>query len=106
VERLQCAILAAAAAMVVAVGVPADAARNPNNHGAVKGLSISGAGNSSWASRSTPGTLKASTGRSSPAGGSSSDRRRVPEPSNLLMLGLGVVGLIIGRMTARRRKKT
>jgi len=106
VKRVQCAILTAAAALAIAAGVPADAAQNSNNHGAVKGLHHSGAGSSNWASRSPPATPKASAGRSSPAGGSSSDRRRVPEPSNLLMLGLGVVGLIIGRMTARRRKKT
>ena len=28
----------------------------------------------------------------------------VPEPSSLLLLGLGVAGVIVGRQTSRRRK--
>ncbi|NTZ42583.1 PEP-CTERM sorting domain-containing protein [Altererythrobacter sp. SALINAS58] len=29
----------------------------------------------------------------------------VPEPSNMALFGLGLVGLVIGRQTAKRRKQ-
>jgi hypothetical protein len=102
VKFMKSAILAGAAAL--AIGVPAEAVRNSGNRGTVQGL-----GGSGWVSpgyRSTPRTPKASIGGSSSSDVSPSGRRRVPEPSNLLMLRLGMVDLIIGRMATRRRKIT
>ncbi len=90
--------------MTVAAGTPAEAAQNSDNRGTVEGWGSSGWGSSGHSN--TPPVPKSSTDGKNTPGGSSTGGTTVPEPSNLLMLGLGVVGLIAGRMFARRRKKT
>tara|TARA_R110001606_G_scaffold10898_1_gene46999 strand:+ start:4654 stop:4926 length:273 start_codon:yes stop_codon:yes gene_type:complete len=90
--------------MAVANGVPTEGAGNSDNRGSVHDRVSTGWGSSG--NGSTAGTPKASAVKSSSLHGTSSGRTQVPEPSNLLMLGLGVVGLIVGRMVAKRRQKT
>ena len=100
---LKSTILLSAAAMAVVNGVPAEGAGHSDNQGAVHDL-----GGTGWASPgngSVSGTLKASAVKSSSLHGTASGRTQVPEPSNLLMLGLGVLGLVVGRLVAKRRKK-
>ncbi len=101
---LKSAILLSAAAMAVADGVPAEGAGNSDNRGSVHDLVSTGWGSSD--NDNIAGTPKAPAVKSSSLHGTSSGRTQVPEPSNLLMLGLGVVGLIVGRMVAKRRQKT
>tara|TARA_R110001592_G_scaffold141003_2_gene362236 strand:+ start:955 stop:1227 length:273 start_codon:yes stop_codon:yes gene_type:complete len=90
--------------MAVANGVPAEGAGNSDNRGSVHDLVSTGWGSSG--NDNIAGTPKAPAVKSSSLHGTSSGRTQVPEPSNLLMLGLGVVGLIVGRMVAKRRQKT
>ncbi len=101
---LKSAILLSAAAMAVANGVPAEGAGNSDNRGSVHDLVSTGWGSSG--NDNIAGTPKAPAVKSSSLHETSSGRTQVPEPSNLLMLGLGVVGLIVGRMVAKRRQKT
>lgn len=113
-------IWTAAAAIAFAAAVPASATWNSDNRGSVKGWGSSGWGSSGWGSSgwgssgwgssgssgsSGSGGTTSSTGGTGSSGGSSSGGTPVPEPSNLMMLGLGLVGLIGGRLVARRRKK-
>jgi|AAGA01.1.fsa_nt_gi hypothetical protein len=90
--------------MAVANGVPAEGAGNSDNRGSVHDLVSTGWGSSG--NDNIAGTPKAPAVKSSSLHETSSGRTQVPEPSNLLMLGLGVVGLIVGRMVAKRRQKT
>ena len=113
-------IWTAAAAIAFAAAVPAGASWNSDNRRCVKGWGSSGWGSSGWGSSgwgssgwgssgssgsSGSGGTTSSTGGTGSSGGSSSGGTPVPEPSNLMMLGLGLVGLIGGRLVARRRKK-
>ncbi len=68
------------------------------------GWGASGWGSSGWASSSFGGGTSSSTSTSSSSGGSSSGGTPVPEPSNMLMLALGVAGLVAGRFAARRKR--
>lgn len=81
-------ILAGAAAMAV-VGA--------GSHAETTGLFNDGMAGSSTSNGS-------STSTSSSSGGSSSGGTPVPEPSNLLMLALGVAGLVAGRYAARKKR--
>lgn len=94
--RMKCVILASAAAMTIAAGPPAEIAQNSDNRGSLQG----------WSSSNMQRAPKLATAGKDASTGSPTRGTAVPEPSNLLMLGLGVIGLIIGRMVARRRKKT
>ncbi len=74
------------------------------------GWHVSGWGSSGWASSSfgvknPPSTSPINISASSSSGGSSSGGTPVPEPSNMLMLALGVAGLVAGRFAARRKRK-
>ncbi|MEH6661250.1 MAG: PEP-CTERM sorting domain-containing protein [Parasphingorhabdus sp.] len=101
---LKSAILLSAAIMAVTNGAPAEGAGNSDNRGAVHNLLGTGWGSSG--NGNTAGITKAAAVKSSSLHETSRGRTQVPEPSNLLMLGLGVVGLIVGRMIAKRRQKT
>lgn len=75
------------------------------------GWGSSGWGSSGYGSSSYGGTTSSSTGGTTSTStstggstGSSGGGTPVPEPSNLLMLGLGMAGLVAGRLVARRRK--
>jgi len=114
-KPIKTAILAASAALVFTASAPAEATWYSNNRGYWGGSS--GWGSSGWAS---PGYGTYASSSSGSTGGSSSSSSSngtggvgndpplvgtpVPEPSNLLMLGLGMAGLIAGRFVARRRK--
>jgi hypothetical protein len=119
VKLMKYALLTGAAALTAIGGSPADATWSSSSHGSGKGGSSSGWGSSGWGSSgwggssSYGGTSGGSTGGTSggsssgSSGGSSSGGTPVPEPSNVMMLGLGLAGLFAGRFVAgRRRKKT
>ena len=97
---MKISILAGVAALTFAAAVPAQAS-----------WGSTGLGSSGWGSSGHHGTSSSSTGgsssggTSSSSGGSSTGGTQVPEPSNLLMLGLGVAGLVAGRFAARRKRK-
>lgn len=67
------------------------------------GYGSSGSGGSTSSSTGGTTSTSSSTGGSTTSGGSTGGTP-VPEPSNLLMLGLGMAGLVAGRLVARRRK--
>ncbi len=74
------------------------------------GWGSSGWGSSGWGSSSYGGTSGGSTGGNTSStggvpGGSSTGGTEITEPSNILMLGLGVAGLVAGRLAARRKRK-
>ncbi|QJB68831.1 PEP-CTERM sorting domain-containing protein [Parasphingorhabdus halotolerans] len=119
-------ILAGIGALTMGLAAPAEAAWYSNNRGTWNGGSSSGWGSSGWGSSgwgssgwgsSGWGSSGGSSGSSgstggstssggSSSGGSSSGGTQIPEPSNFMMLGLGVGGLVAGRLVARRRRKT
>ena len=108
-KLMKSAILAGAAALAFTASVPADATRDYNNRGTTKGWNSSGWGgsgwgSSGWGSSGYGSTSSGGTGGTSTGGHSSTGGTQVPEPSNMLMLGLA--GLIAGRLAARRRKKS
>lgn len=97
---LKSAILVGAAVLAVASGVPAKGARHPDKSTTVQYRLDTGWGASGYGK--TAAALKPSAKKDAVV----RDRTRVPEPSNLLMLGIGFSGLIAGRMIARRRKRS
>ncbi len=119
-KLIKTAALVGAAAMAIAVAVPAEATWNTSDQGYWDGRYTwrsSGWKSSGWGA-SDYGTsnndISGSTSEyifsssSNGTGGVGNDNypvgTPVPEPSNVLMLGLGVVGLVAGRLVARRRK--
>lgn len=102
-KAMKYAILAGIVAVAFAAGAPANASWQSNGRGDVRGWGSSGWGSSGWGGS---GWGSSSDGGSTSGGTSSSGGGTpVPEPSNLLMLGLGLSGLIAGRLAARRRRK-
>ena len=102
------AILIGVASITLAVFSPVEAAWYANNRGSVSGWGSSGWGSSGYggsASTSTGSSSSSSTGSTSGGSTGSSGGTPVPEPSNLLMLGLGIAGVVAGRMVAIRRRK-
>ncbi|WP_229954293.1 PEP-CTERM sorting domain-containing protein [Parasphingorhabdus litoris] len=76
------------------------------------GWGSSGWGSSGWGSSSYGGSTSTSSSTSSgttstgsSSGGSSSGGTPIPEPSNVMMLALGVAGLVAGRFAARKKRK-
>lgn len=120
-KPINTAILAATAALVFTASAPAEATWYSNNRGywgGSSGWGSSGWGSSDWgspgygtytnSSSGSTGGASSSSSSSNGTGGVANDPplgvTPVPEPSNLLMLGLGMAGLIAGRIVARRRK--
>ncbi|ASK89823.1 PEP-CTERM sorting domain-containing protein [Sphingorhabdus sp. SMR4y] len=92
-------ILVGAAVMTLANGVTAEEAGDRDNQASVGHQAADREASGNGKTYEMP---KASASRSGPA----RHKVEVPEPSNLLMLGLGLAGLIAGRMVARRSRKT
>lgn len=108
-------ILTAVALIAIVATAPADATwysyGGSSNSGwttsggwSNSGWGSSGWGSSGWGSSGYVGTTSSSTSTSSSSAGSSSEGTPVPEPSNLLMLALGVAGLAAGRYAARKKR--
>lgn len=107
VKFIKSAILAGAVAMAIAVGFPAEGAVDSGNRGSFETRDSADRGSSGEGSESTPPpTSSKSSSATRRSNHNASSGVSIPEPSNLLMLGLGVVGLIAGRIAAKRRKKT
>ena len=84
--------------MAISVGQSAEATRVSGEQGAGQDWP-----SSDWGTPA-PQAFDASTHEKEPAIGSAAAGITIPEPSNLMMLGLGLAGLIAGRLVARRRK--
>lgn len=98
-------ILTAVALIAIVATAPADATWYSYGGSPNSGWTTSGGWSSSgWGSSGYGGTTSSSTSTSSSSAGSSSEGTPVPEPSNLLMLALGVVGLAAGRYAARKKR--
>ena len=82
-KLMKCAILAGLATMTFAAGAPAHATWGSSGWGS------SGWGSSGWGSSGNGGSTSSSTGGGSSSSGGGTP---VPEPSGMLMLGLGLSG--------------
>ena len=100
---MKCALLAGVLSLTFSVGGPAGASPKTDTQNTVKGGSVAGWGSSGWGSSGYGDKPRAARAASDD---SSTGKTKVTEPSNMMMLGLGLAGLIAGRMVARRRKKT
>lgn len=99
-KLIKTAVVLGAAAMAISIAAPVEANRDSSGQGYGDISS-----NHTPATHILPGRAKATFSTNASASiGNSNGGTSVPEPSNLLMLGLGVVGLIAGRLVARRRK--
>lgn len=124
---LKLAILSGGVAISIGFVAPAQATWYPHNGGSHGGWSTSGGwgssgwgssgwgssgwGSSGWGSSSYGGTTTSTStsssgtaSTSSSSGGSSSGGTPIPEPSNMIMLALGVAGLVAGRFAARSKR--
>jgi len=104
------AILSSAAIATFWIAVPAEASQSPDKSRSghdreysdqkTVGQSEDGGKSASSVRSSTVAVLSKPLGNSADSGGI-----EIPEPSNLLMLGLGLLGLVAGRYAAKRRRK-
>ena len=99
-KPMKCAVLTGIATMALAAGAPANATWGWGS----SGWGSSGWGSSGWGSSGSSGSSGGSTSSSGGSTGSSGGTP-VPEPSSMMMLGLGLGGLVAGRVAAKRRKK-
>tara|TARA_R110000850_G_scaffold167296_1_gene292428 strand:+ start:873 stop:1199 length:327 start_codon:yes stop_codon:yes gene_type:complete len=100
------AIVTAAAALVAMANSPAGAAGPAGADRSVKTVEAGDQAKSHWR-RSGDRLTEAGRRPGAPArpGGAGPAGTRVSEPSNVIMLGLGLVGLVAGRFIAGRRRK-
>ncbi|MDZ7588267.1 MAG: hypothetical protein U5J78_03615 [Parasphingorhabdus sp.] len=105
-------ISAATISALAALAVPASAQSAPAQGVQAQAAPVQAyrVGPGGWVkpNKKPPAPTGSSGGGWSPApnpGGSSGGATSIPEPSNLVMLAVGVTGLVAGRIAARRRRK-
>lgn len=98
---LQLAIISGGLTIAIGIAPPAQATGYADSSDLRAGWNSSSYGDTTISA--STGSNGTEAGRAS-SGGSSSTGTPIPEPSNIIMLALGVAGLVAGRFAARSKR--